>query len=145
MGLFLNSLVLKSHLQETDTLHTFLLRIKQDLLDAYTHQSFPFAHLVKQLNIPRYQNKNPIFQVMIVWQDSLDNANVVLPNLTLIPHAVDNRTAKFDMTFEFIPSPFGIDCCIEYDTELYKLNSIKRIACHYTNLLTRCLKTPIKS
>jgi amino acid adenylation domain-containing protein len=144
MGLFLNSLVLKSYLQETDTLYEFLLRIKQDLLDAYTHQNFPFAHLVKQLNVPRYQNKNPIFQVMLVWQDSLDNASLVFPNLTLTPHTIDNRTAKFDMTFEFIPSRFGIDCFIEYDTELYKLSTIKRIACHFTHLLISSLNAPHK-
>ncbi len=145
MGLFLNTLVLRSNLQEKDTFESFLLNVKQNLLDAYAHQNFPFSQLVKQLNVSRSQNKNPIFQIMLVWQDSLDSNNLVFPEMTMTPHFLDNRTSKFDMTFEFIPSTLGIDCIIEYDTQLYKKSTIKRLSLHFLNLLLSGIENPNKN
>ena len=145
MGLFLNTLVLRSHVYEEDNFESFLLRVKQDLLDAFSHQNLPFSQLVKELNIPRSQNKNPIFQVMLVWQDSLNNTDIALPEMTITSYDVDNRTSKFDMTFEFIPSELGIDCYIEYDTELYKKSTIERLSSHFMNLLVSVLENPHKN
>ncbi|WP_218813602.1 non-ribosomal peptide synthetase [Rickettsiella endosymbiont of Dermanyssus gallinae] len=145
MGLFLNTLVLRSHLYEEDNFESFLLRVKQDLLDAFSHQNLPFSRLVKELNIPRCQNRNPIFQVMLVWQDSVNNADIVLPAMTITSCHVDNRSSKFDMTFEFIPSEQGIDCCIEYDTDLYKKSTIEKLSSHFMNLLVSALEDPHKN
>jgi acyl carrier protein len=72
IGFFVNTLALKTSLQEKDSFIDVLKRVQQTTLDAYQHQDVPFEQLVDHLNVNRSLNTNPVFQVTMF---SFENAS----------------------------------------------------------------------
>jgi len=66
IGLFVNSLVLRSRFTPSQTFQQCLAENKNVILDAYANQNVPFDLLVERLNPTRELNKNPLFQIMII-------------------------------------------------------------------------------
>ena len=66
IGLFVNSLVLRSRFSPSSLFQDLLAENKKTILDAYANQHVPFDFLVERLNPTRELNKNPLFQIMII-------------------------------------------------------------------------------
>ena len=65
IGLFINNLVIRSNLSENPRFIDFLNQVKKDILDAYAYQDVPYDQIVKNLNLNRDNNRNPLFQVLL--------------------------------------------------------------------------------
>ena len=66
IGLFVNSLVLRSRFSLSSSFQELLAENRKTILDAYANQHVPFDFLVERLNPTRELNKNPLFQIMII-------------------------------------------------------------------------------
>ena len=65
VGLFINSVVLRTDLAGAPSFRQLLGRVRRTALDAYTHQDLPFETLVADLSPQRNASGNPLFDVMI--------------------------------------------------------------------------------
>ncbi len=65
IGLFVNILVFRSVIDPARTLKQHFDAIKQNTLESYKHQAFPFQELVKELQVPRRPGRNPLFDVYL--------------------------------------------------------------------------------
>ncbi|MBL7513415.1 non-ribosomal peptide synthetase, partial [Frankia nepalensis] len=107
VGLFLNTLVLRTDLSGDPTFAELLARVRAVDLAALDHQDLPFDRVVDAVNPPRSLARHPLFQVMVVYLPASDAAGELdLPGVAASPEPVRTDTAKFDLSFDFVEHPF---------------------------------------
>ncbi|RKH75115.1 amino acid adenylation domain-containing protein, partial [Corallococcus sp. AB032C] len=144
IGFFINTLALRSRLDDAPTFVQLLGRMREATLGAYAHQDIPFEKLVEELQPQRDLSRSPLFQVMLMVQNAPRAAEGARPDtLTLRPVAQDSGTsAKFDLTFVFTHSPQGLVGSVTYSTALFREESIRRLVGHLRVLLEAVVLAP---
>jgi len=140
IGLFTNTLALRTNLAGDPTFRALLGRVRQVTLDAYAHQDLPFEQLVAALHPARDPSRNPLFQVMFTLQHAPLPAT--LGDLSVERLAVHTGTARFDMTLSLEETAQGIVGTIEYSTDLFEAATITRMMEHFHVLLRGIVADP---
>ena len=70
IGLYLNTLPLRVHVERGSTLGALLDRVRTAVLEAQQHQAYPFDCLIQELKVKRGTDRNPLFDVMVVIEDA---------------------------------------------------------------------------
>ena len=142
IGLFANTLALRTSLAGDPSFRDLLGRVKEVALGAYAHQDMPFERLVEELRPERSLGHNPLFQVIFSLQNAPRPA-FQLPGLQLKPlGALSNVAAKFDLSFFLFEGPDGLQGKVEYDTDLFDGSTIQRMLRHYQELLQGAVADP---
>ncbi|MEO0409493.1 MAG: condensation domain-containing protein, partial [Cyanobacteria bacterium P01_A01_bin.135] len=141
VGMFVNTLALRTDLSGRPTFEALLRRVREVALDAYAHQSTPFEQVVDALAVPRSWSHAPLVQVMFVLQNApLDP--IALPTLAWQPLTTDSGTAKFDLTLSMRPSEQGLCGTLEYRSDLFAPETIQRLAGHLCQVLAAVCEQP---
>ena len=143
IGFFVNTLVLRSKVNPEQGFSELLQRTRQTCLDAYAHQDIPFEYLVEQLQPERSLSYNPLFQVMMVLQNTESaGKNVNLPELDIQYLEQSHPFAKFDLTLFLCERNNQLHCMWEYATDLFQTVTIRRMAEHFEVLLKAIAQNP---
>ena len=70
IGMFVNTLALRSQVEGEDTFAALLSQVKATCLEAYERQDTPFEKVVDMLRPQRNLAISPIFQVMVILQNA---------------------------------------------------------------------------
>lgn len=141
IGLFVNTLVLRTPINPHGTFSTLLQQVRQTTLDALAHQDLPFEQLIDVLKPERDMSRNPVFQVKF----RLENAGPTefgLPGLTLRQLPQNLIKAKLDLSMDLYETDQGIVGGLEYNTSLFKADTIERMAEHFKTLLKAIVQQP---
>jgi amino acid adenylation domain-containing protein len=137
IGFFLNSIAMRLDLSGNPPFMDLLARVKDMTLDAYAHQDVPFAKLVEDLRPQRDLGRSPFFQVIFQMLNLPPMAKGVNAAETADPSQmpVERGTAIFDLTCTLWESGPGMKGHIEYNTDLFNLETIERFVDHFRTLL----------
>ena len=69
IGMFVNSLPLKNHVDSSMRFLTFLEMVKENCMEAFEHQLYPFDDLVNDLAITRDNSRSPLFDTLFTYQN----------------------------------------------------------------------------
>ncbi len=141
IGFFVNTLVLRSDLSGNPTFRELLVRVREVVLGAYTHQDLPFEKLVEDLHPERDLSRNPLFQVSFSLQNTPISA-LELPDLNLSLLEVDNGSAKLDLEFHFWSEGETLKGQVIYSTDLFHHTTITRMVGHFQTLLEGIVANP---
>ncbi len=140
VGLFLNTLVLRTDLSGGPTFRELLTRVRKVCLDAYAHQELPFEQLVAALLPRRDVGRTPFFQVFLNLVD-VTNRQLKLPGLSLKTFSnPEENSAKFDLTLYVFVENDRIWLTINYNSDLFNRVTIDWLFDHYETLLKGCLE-----
>ena len=142
IGFFVNTLALRSIVNGDDSFIELLQQLKKTTIEAYEHQEVPFEKVVEAVVKKRDLGRNPLFQVMLVLQNTLDIPELRLGQLTLSREFYAHNTSKFDLTFSITETVPGLEVVVEYRTDLYRKETIERMLIHFTELLSSVIKEP---
>ncbi|MER7849648.1 amino acid adenylation domain-containing protein [Kitasatospora sp. NPDC096077] len=119
VGLFANTLVLRTDTSGDPTFRELLSRVRRGDLADFDHQEMPFERLVEQLRPVRSPSRHPLFQVMLSYGSG--RRPVRLPGLEVTALRPHNGSAKFDLTLSLADRPEGdgIDGFLEYALDLF--------------------------
>ena len=145
IGFFVNTLALRTRLDDNPSFIELLERVRQTTLDAYDHQDLPFERLVDELGLERTLSYSPLFQVGLVLQNAEMGA-FVLPNVTATMQSLDFPFAKFDLMLnlaeEEVADGTGLVGLFEYATDLFDVATIVRMADQFIVLLASIVAHP---
>jgi len=147
VGLFINTLVLRADTSGDPSFRALLERVRAADLAAFEHQDVPFERLVEVLNPPRSRSRHPLFQIMLVFQNTPEAA-LDMPGLQTSLQLNSVGSAKFDLTLELTErrgadgEPAGIDCLWEYSADLFERATVEAMADRLLRLLAAAADEP---
>ncbi len=141
IGVFINTLILRMDLSGNPPFSALLRGVQGKVLEALAYQELPFERLVAELQPQRSPSYSPLIQMMFALQTELSE-NLCLPGLAVSPYQVDTDTAKFDLTFTIVKSSAGLNCCAEYNSDLFERPTIERMLDQYQTLLEGIASNP---
>ncbi|MDQ6672238.1 MAG: amino acid adenylation domain-containing protein [Chloroflexota bacterium] len=144
IGIFLNSLVLRTDLSGDPVVVDVLGRVRNTAVEAFAHQDLPVEFLVSRLPFERDPSRNPLFQVCFDWQDW---RHVPRPQFEWAPLSTGldapHVTAKFDLSvFVRVVEDTRFSCGWEYNTDLFDAATIQRMMHHFRALLRQAVEDP---
>ncbi|MEU2665523.1 amino acid adenylation domain-containing protein [Micromonospora sp. NPDC007220] len=143
VGLFVNTVVLRSTVEGNPGFDVFLDRVRDVAIDAFLHQEVPFERVVEALAPERDLSRNPLFQVMFVLDEQAAGRSVPVGDLTAEMLPVDNGTAKFDQMWSLTAEAAGgyrLD--VQYSSALFDRDTVVRMTAHYLQLLRSIVARP---
>ncbi|MFX0576171.1 non-ribosomal peptide synthase/polyketide synthase [Nocardia nepalensis] len=140
VGMFVNTLVLRTHIDIRARFETVLDTVRAQDIEALSNADVPFERLVEAIAPARAQNRHPLFQVALTFQ------NFTLPRLELAdlvvrPVEFAAAAAKFDLQFTVVESDDadgradGMDIEITYATDLFDAGTIAVLGRRFTQVL----------
>ncbi|WP_427031519.1 amino acid adenylation domain-containing protein [Halomonas sp. H2] len=91
VGTFVNPLVLRFKYDEGESLSQALERTQLQVMQDFEWQHVPFERVVEQLNPPREPGRHPLFEVGLVCNEQLYQAQYEVQGLRLQPQGLDGR------------------------------------------------------
>jgi amino acid adenylation domain-containing protein len=134
VGLFMNTLALRTDLSGDPSFREVLARVREVTLGAYEHQDVPFERLVEELRPERSLAHQPLVQVLFELQTT-DRAPAALPGVSIRPVETEIDTAKFDLAVDLTPGPRGVFGVLSYSTDLFEPATARRMARHLERVL----------
>ncbi|WP_082175630.1 amino acid adenylation domain-containing protein [Archangium gephyra] len=146
IGMFINTLVLRSDLSGDPTFTELLARVRETTLTAYSHQEMPFDKLVEAIQPERSLSHSPIVQVTFVLQTvptlEPEPSATLQMTATAEPWELHSGSSKSDLTLFMARYPDGLSATFEYDTDLFDRERIQRMAEHFQLLLEAAVSQP---
>ncbi len=144
IGLFVNMLVLRVDLSGDPTGRELLGRVREAALGAYAHQDIPFEKLVDALQPERDASRSPLFQAVLVLQNTPDTPEIApgRPDLSLDDVESERSSAKFNLTLDLVEAQDGLRGVFEYSRDLFNRTTIRRMLGHFEALLAGMVDAP---
>ena len=139
LGMFVNTLAMRNKIDNSLSFENFSKVIKENCLNRFKNQSYPFDMLVKELNIKRDTSRSPLFDVMFIYQNN-GYPEINFNDAKTEYFVPDNNVSKFDLSLEVLPTNNEYDLRFEYCTKLFDEEFIKRLSSHYINILNAILE-----
>jgi amino acid adenylation domain-containing protein len=141
IGLFPNTLVLRSDLSGNPTYREVLARVREVTLNAYSHHDLPFGKLVEELRPERNLSHNPLFQVAFTI-DTPVKETITLPGLTLNSLGAGTNTVQLDLIMHMVETEQGLSSSLQYSTDLFDESSIIKMLDDFQSLLEQIASNP---
>jgi phthiocerol/phenolphthiocerol synthesis type-I polyketide synthase E len=142
IGVFINTLVLRTYPAKNKTFKSFLNEIMVKTLEIFENQDYPFDHLVEQVVKKRDTSRNPIFDVMFSYE-SFQIKPLEIPentaHLKIKPWRDESRMSKLDINVK-IRTGQTIVIIFEYSTKLFKEKTIQRFSNYFREIAAAVIK-----
>jgi len=141
IGFFVNTLVLRAHLGGAPSFRELLERVREVTLGAYAHQDLPFERLVEELRPERDPGHNPIFQVMLAFQNT-PRQPVSPPRVQIHWRGIETGTSKFDLGMVLGEVDGVLRGALDYSRDLFDATTMLRFVDRFRQLLRQVVERP---
>ena len=147
IGMYINTVPLRTFLEAEDRFFDVLKNVKKNTLGALEHQILPLTEIIKEVNAGGLAlRKLRLFDIVIVFQEKdmdIDQAVTgALSGLHLEPYPIEQKVSRFPITFNFFQASETINCNVEYNTDLFRRETILKFIENYKKTIDGILKQP---
>ncbi len=141
IGFFVNMLILRTRPDADTPFRALVAEVRDTALDAFANQDLPFEKVVEALRPQRRRNQHPLAQIGFVLQNLPYESSP--PEGLQIGFVEANKNAsQFDLVCSVTEVGDDLVLSLEYATELFRRDSIERMALHYRTLLDGAVAAP---
>lgn len=141
IGIFVNTLPLRNFPAKDKSITNFLQEVKQHVIASLENQEYPYEDIVEQLAIVKDPSRNPLFDVMFVYQNlEIKNMNFRAIKRKAYPYAANK--SKFDLNLVCWDNEKTLDCELEYSASLFNRSTVERFVTYFNNILLSILEGP---
>lgn len=141
IGFFVNTLALRTKLQESQTFEQLLQHNKQVVLEAFDNQDIPFETLVDSLKLERSLSYSPVFQVMFTMQNN-EVVEEQLPGLSIESVPTGQSISKFDLELMITEEDGKLFVSWTFSKSLFDRETIVSFANSFKTLLQQIVVSP---
>ncbi|MEV6069914.1 amino acid adenylation domain-containing protein [Nocardia sp. NPDC052001] len=142
IGMFVNTLVLRTRVPGELRFDQLLAHTKDADLRAFAHAEVPFERLVDLLNPERSTARNPLFQVMLAFQNLPDN-DAELPELRIAALESEVETSQFDLSLTVSDGGGnGLQGAFTFAKDLFDYATVGVFADRFQRLLAAIVERP---
>jgi amino acid adenylation domain-containing protein len=144
MGIFLNMIIIRSFPAEDKSFIDFLGEIKENALNAFENQDYPYDRLVNKLELQRIPGRNPLFDVGFVLQNvhmesSPHTSSKGIEKLKISPYKYEINVSKFDLLLGVNDFEENIFMNLEYSADLFKRETVERMVERFIEILQQVI------
>ncbi|HEX8395537.1 MAG TPA: amino acid adenylation domain-containing protein, partial [Longimicrobium sp.] len=142
VGLFMNTLVLRTDLSGDPTFRELLGRVRETVLGGYEHQDVPFERIVSELRPERSLSHSTLFQVLFQLDTAAEGGEGPRRALAMSDLPRDSDTAKLDLALLLHAGSQGISGGLQFSADLFERGTAARMAEQLERLLDRAAANP---
>ena len=125
IGCFVNTVVLRSNIDRSESFIDLLNKIKVNLADAMKYQEFSFDKVVDLLKIEPDLSRTPVFQAMFIFQDMKTKLDP-MANVTVTLLDIDDGISQTELVLDLYLEDDHVKGSIKFSTDLFEKASILR-------------------
>ncbi|MFB2937533.1 amino acid adenylation domain-containing protein [Aerosakkonemataceae cyanobacterium BLCC-F154] len=144
IGVFINTLVLRTQIDSNLTVRELLGRVREVALGAYNCSDIPFEKLVQELQPERNLSRTPLFQILFQLRN-LPNEAVEVQGLKIEDCQLETGIVMLDLALEIEEQPEGLYCTFKYNKDLFNTATIEQISVNFQTLLAGIIANPEQS
>ncbi|MGE5402694.1 MAG: non-ribosomal peptide synthetase, partial [Ignavibacteriales bacterium] len=141
IGFYVNTIPLRNKVEPNLSYTEYLNKVKQNCVEAYDHQIYPFDLLIEDLNVERDTGRNPLFEIIVSLQES-NSESIIFDGIKTSIMKPEISFSKFDLHFNFEESSEEIKLGIVYNPDIFNSGKIERIGNHLLQLLQNIINSP---
>jgi len=141
IGVFLNMAALRSHPTNEKSFINFLTEIKENCLDAFENQDYPFDLLIKRLGLQGSANRNPLFDIEFSLQKG-SIEEITLSSLKIKPIPRERKFAKYDLHLQVVEEPDQVSLRLRYSLQLFSHSTVEKMLERYIEILEQIIVNP---
>ena len=136
IGFYVNTLALRNRINPESDFNALYQSVKENTLEAFEHQMYPFDRLVGDLKLTRDNSRNAIFDIMLILQNAGERSNLKI-EASMADQVIDKgkRTSKFDMDIFFQDMGEGLSFNLIYNNDVYEEEMAEALMRHFKLLL----------
>ncbi|PTJ83802.1 hypothetical protein BU055_06945 [Staphylococcus succinus] len=140
MGMFVNTLAMRSYPERSKTFSQLLSEVKDTSLKAYDNQEYPLEALVDEIVETRDLTRNPLFDVLFTLQNN-EKESLQIEDWSVEQKEPETTNAKFDLSMTIFEDD-GYKISLEFAEELFNRDTVERMLAHYIEILTNSVQQP---
>jgi non-ribosomal peptide synthetase component F len=141
IGLFINTLILRTDLSGDPMFLELLERVRETVEGGLAHQDLPFQQVAESLRFKRHPNRPTIYSINFIYQRDFVRP-LEFAGLTLAPVPSKSPGAIYDLNFFMVERSDGWRLSCEYSYDLYEASSVNRMLAQFRGLLEQVLANP---
>ena len=139
IGLYLNTLVLRTAFDRTGKFSDLLDEVKTTVIGAFDHQEYPFDKLVEELSVQRDLSRSPIFDVLVLLQnidlESPQGGGEALSGLKIEQVEAETNASQGDLLFNFTERADSLHLALLYNTDIFSQEEITRLSSYFEHVI----------
>src|SRR5699024_10722194 len=143
IGFFVNTLSFRLEVKDQMNFNNVLAAIRNKAINAYINQDIPFEKVVDEVQPERNLSYSPIYQTVFIYQNNV-LLNDKCEELTLEEWDTTQHMADFDITLRMNEKTYGFEVAFEYNTDLFKEETIRRMTKNFIQWLENIATQPKK-
>ncbi|HHJ18694.1 MAG TPA: amino acid adenylation domain-containing protein, partial [Gammaproteobacteria bacterium] len=141
IGPFVNTLLLRSRLNNALDFREFLQQTRQTCLQAFAHQDVPFEQVMAQVALSKGSEHASPYQVMFTFQDTT-NRDLQFADLEISQINHNTQVAYTDILFWLKETGEGLHGGLDYSTDLFNASSMSRLMAGFQQILSSIVENP---